>query len=266
MFQLIFFGSCSSLLLPGQPVTGLYTLMFYNVFAYCVAYIKELYEKEDWSPYINVTEHSNLKHLAMTATKIALEWTKAITFIITLVFMLLVFGLEQGLQHYKPTACYTLLTWIYYASTEKVFVVLLSYFVNYLQLPIFENLEALWLPVILYSFTTTMSFIIAVLSMMFGRFKFAIAALYLNVYIKLKELNAKQLKELSSERAVLLQFRYASREELSSLEDVCAVCLSSMTLARVTPCNHLFHGDCLRKCLKASNQCPICKRILISIQ
>lgn len=260
--QLIFFGSCSALLLPGQPVTGLYTLMFYNVFAYCVSYIKELCEKEDWSPYVNVAEHSNMKHLAMTATKIALEWTKAVTFIITIVFMLLVFGLEQGLEHYKPTVSYTLITWVYYASTEKVFVTLLSYFINYLQLSIFENLEALWIPVILYLFTSSMAFIVAILSMMFGRFKFAVAALYLNVYIRLKDLSMNHLQELQAERAVLSQFRYASREEISSLEDVCAVCLSTMSFARVTPCHHLFHGDCLRKCLKTSNQCPICKREL----
>lgn len=261
-FQLVFFGSCSALLLPGQPVTGLYTLMFYNVFAYCVSYIKELCEKEDWSPYVNVAEHSNMKHLAMTATKIALEWTKAVTFIITIVFMLLVFGLEQGLEHYQPTVCYTIITWLYYTATEKVFVILIGYLLNFLQLPIFENLEALWLPVILYLFTSSLSFIIAILSIMFGRFKFAVATLYLNVYIRLKELRLSYLNALQAERAVLNQFRFASNEEISSLEDVCAVCLSTMTFARVTPCHHLFHGECLRNCLKTSNQCPICKREL----
>lgn len=236
--------------------------MFYNVFAYCISYIKELCEKEDWSPYVNITEGSNMKHLAMTATKMALEWTKAITFIITIVFMLLVFGLEQGLEHYKPTVYYTFITWIYYASTEKVFVTLFSYFINYLQLSILENLEGFYIPVILYLFTSLMSFIIAILSMMFGRFKFAVAALYLNVYIRLKDMNMNHLKELQAQRAVLSQFRCASREEISSLEDVCAVCLSVMYFARVTPCHHLFHGECLRNCLKTSNQCPICKREL----
>ena len=94
---------CNRVFVPAQRVTSLYSLMFYNVVAYCVSYIKELIEKEDWSPWVRMTEHSNLKHLAMSATKIVLEWTKAVTFIITVVFMLLVFGLEQGLEHYRPT-------------------------------------------------------------------------------------------------------------------------------------------------------------------
>lgn len=38
---------------------------------------------------IKVAPSSNVLHLAMTATKIALEWTKAITFIVTVVCMLL---------------------------------------------------------------------------------------------------------------------------------------------------------------------------------
>lgn len=38
---------------------------------------------------IKVAPSSNVLHLAMTATKIALEWTKAVTFIVTVVCMLL---------------------------------------------------------------------------------------------------------------------------------------------------------------------------------
>lgn len=38
---------------------------------------------------IQVTPSSKVLHLAMTATKIALEWTKAVTFIVTVVCMLL---------------------------------------------------------------------------------------------------------------------------------------------------------------------------------
>lgn len=100
--QLVFFILADKILIPPkQRMTCLYTLMFYNVIAYCVGYIKELIEKEDWSPYVTITERSRIKHLAMSATKIVLEWTKAVTFAVTVTFMLLVFGLEQGLQNYK---------------------------------------------------------------------------------------------------------------------------------------------------------------------
>jgi hypothetical protein len=43
--QLIFFVLCDRVLVPDQRVTALYSLMFYNVIAYCVSYIKELVEK-----------------------------------------------------------------------------------------------------------------------------------------------------------------------------------------------------------------------------
>lgn len=99
--QVVFLILADKVLLPQQKMTCLYTLMFYNVIAYCVSYIKELIQKEDWSPYVTLTERSKIKHLAMSATKIVLEWTKAVTFVVTLTFMLLVFGLEQGLDHYK---------------------------------------------------------------------------------------------------------------------------------------------------------------------
>lgn len=101
--QLLFLVLAEKLLLqqPGQRMTGLYSLMFYNVLAYCIGYVKELLLKEDWSPYVTLAESSQIKHLAMSATKIVLEWTKAVTFVVTVTFTLLVFGVEQGLQNYK---------------------------------------------------------------------------------------------------------------------------------------------------------------------
>lgn len=236
--------------------------MFYNVIAYCVSYIKELIEKEDWSPWVRMTEHSNIKHLAMSATKIVLEWTKAVTFVVTVVFMLLVFGLEQGLEHYRPTIVYTLFTWVYYALTEKVFVELLLAFVTYLQLPSLENLESLWLPVAIRSYTAGISLLFSVPLLFYGQYRTCVVALYVNVYLRCKEMKINSLHDLNIERAVLTQYRYATKQELAEFDDVCAVCLSAMKLARITPCHHMFHGDCLRQCLKTSNQCPICKREL----
>lgn len=99
--QIIFLMLADRIFLSGPKMTCLYTLMFYNVVTYCISYIKELIEKENWSPYVTLTETSKIKHLAMSATKIVFEWTKAITFVVTLTVMLLVLGLEQGLKHYK---------------------------------------------------------------------------------------------------------------------------------------------------------------------
>lgn len=249
-------------LVPDQKVTCLYTLMFYNVFAYCVAYIKELVEKEDWSPYVNITDRSNIRHLAMSATKIVLEWTKAVTFVITIVFMLLVFGLETGLDNYKPSISYTIITFLYYLLTEKVFVDLLTILINYPQVAVLENMEALWLPVIFQFVTAGAAAMLLVPLIIWGPYRVAIMGCYVGVFLRLKDSYLSSLKDLISERALVSPYRYATPEELSTFDDVCAVCLNPMKLARITPCHHIFHGDCLRKWVKTSNHCLLCKREL----
>ncbi|XP_011637750.1 ERAD-associated E3 ubiquitin-protein ligase HRD1B-like [Pogonomyrmex barbatus] len=260
--QIVFLILADRVLLPQQRLTCLYTLMFYNVIAYCVSYIKELIQKEDWSPYVTLTERSKIKHLAMSATKIVLEWTKAVTFVVTLTFMLLVFGLEQGLDHYKPSLIYTVVTWIYYSATEKVFVEMFPTILGFLQLEALENIENLYAPVILRCFTIAMSLIFSILLLPSASWRFLMVATYLNVYLRWKELMQNSGAVLRREREVLNRYRKATLEEIERFDDVCAVCLCSMTKARVTPCHHLFHADCLRQCLKTSDKCPMCKREL----
>lgn len=245
---------------PQKRITGLYSLMFYNVIAYCVSYIKELIEKEDWSVTVNMTQHSNIKHVAMSATKIVLEWTKAITFIITVTFMLLVFGLEQGLEHYQPTASYTFVTWTYYMCTEKVFVELFPPLLVFLRFKAIEALEFLYAPVILRYYTITLASILVAILICYGQIRFACIALYLTVYLRVKDTIQNCLRALKEEQAVLGRFRQASADEIENCDDVCAVCLSTMERARVTPCQHMFHANCLRQCLKTSYNCPMCKR------
>lgn len=54
----------------------------------------------------------------------------------------------------------------------------------------------------------------------------------------------------------------ASEEQLRRHDDVCAICYSDMKTACVTPCEHLFHGVCLRKWLYVKETCPLCHRDL----
>lgn len=266
--QLVFFLLCDRVLLcdlggkncPQKKVTGLYTLMFYNVIAYCVSYIKELIEKEDWSVTVNMTHHSNMKHVAMSATKIVLEWTKAVTFIITVTFMLLVFGLEQGLEHYHPTTFYTIVTWTYFMCTEKVFVEIFPSVLVFLKFRQFEALEALYATVIFKSYTIALALVLTSILFFYGTMRFTVVAFYLTVYLRGKDMILNCLKELKKERSILDQFRNATDEEISNCDDVCAVCLSPMQRARVTPCQHMFHAICLRYCISNSLNCPICKR------
>jgi len=41
----------------------------------------------------------------------------------------------------------------------------------------------------------------------------------------------------------------ATTVQLSELNDVCAICCQNMNSAKITRCNHYFHGICLRKWL-----------------
>jgi E3 ubiquitin-protein ligase RNF139 len=41
----------------------------------------------------------------------------------------------------------------------------------------------------------------------------------------------------------------ATSDQLEELDDVCAICYQNMGSAKITKCNHYFHGVCLRKWL-----------------
>lgn len=41
----------------------------------------------------------------------------------------------------------------------------------------------------------------------------------------------------------------ATPEQLIELDDVCAICYQEMQSAKITKCQHFFHGVCLRKWL-----------------
>ncbi|KAJ1528399.1 hypothetical protein ONE63_006814 [Megalurothrips usitatus] len=259
--QCLFFMVCERTLVPGQRVACLYSLMFYNVAAYCASYVRELIAKEDWSLSVPVADHSRVKHLAMTATRLVLEWTKAVTFIITVVFMLLVFGLERGLEHYHPTTAYTVVTWVYYMATEKVFADLFPALLTMLRLERLESLEGQWAPVLQRGLTMALAVVLSLPLLLQGQYRVAVSALYVCGWVRWRELRRGPLAALLAERAVLERYRHATPEELAAHDDdVCAVCLASMQRARVTPCQHLFHAECLRRCLSSSDVCPICKR------
>ncbi|KAJ8918848.1 hypothetical protein NQ315_011135, partial [Exocentrus adspersus] len=57
----------------------------------------------------------------------------------------------------------------------------------------------------------------------------------------------------------------ADREQLRELDDVCAICYQEMQSAKITKCNHFFHGVCLRKWLYVQDRCPLCHEILHGI-
>lgn len=54
----------------------------------------------------------------------------------------------------------------------------------------------------------------------------------------------------------------ARPEQLLEFDDVCAICYQEMGTARITRCNHYFHGVCLRKWLYVQDICPLCHDVL----
>jgi E3 ubiquitin-protein ligase RNF139 len=57
----------------------------------------------------------------------------------------------------------------------------------------------------------------------------------------------------------------ATEEQLLNFDDVCAICYQELTTARITRCNHYFHGVCLRKWLYVQDICPLCHDTLYNI-
>lgn len=260
--QIVFFTLCDRAIGSSQKINAIYSLMLYNVIAYCLHYVKDMIEKEDWSPYVNVSQHSNVRHLAMSATKLVLEWTKAVTVVITVVFLVLAFSAKEGLENYQPTFLYTIFTLLHYVATEKTFLEMFPRFLSGLQLKAFESLETLWAPVILKAYTIIISAVFAFAQLILKNYRLAIFGIYINVFLCWKDANRSCFQQLKSELEVLRKFKNATLKQLSSFDDICSVCLSPMKTAKVTPCQHLFHPDCLRQCLKNRTECPICKREL----
>lgn len=258
--QIMFFMLCDRWFCPHEKLTGLYALLFYNVICYLLMYTQRLVYLQDITPVVFVSEHSNIRHLAMTATKVMLEFTRAVTFVITGVFMLLVFGLEQGLEHFNPTWYYIAITVLYFTLTERSCQEKIPSILIRLKWDMFESLENLWTPVLVRVTSALASGFMILLVFLCSEENLILisAASFINVYMNIKDMD-HYWQALMKEKSNLDKFRYASMQELTNNDDVCAICLQSMACARVTPCHHMFHGDCLRLCLKERPTCPMCK-------
>ncbi|CAI9718692.1 protein TRC8 homolog [Octopus vulgaris] len=58
----------------------------------------------------------------------------------------------------------------------------------------------------------------------------------------------------------------ASEGQLQELNDLCAICFEHLNSAKITPCNHYFHGVCLRKWLYIQDKCPMCHSLIYEIR
>jgi len=81
------------------------------------------------------------------------------------------------------------------------------------------------------------------------------------VNLKDKVLSYKNYRKLAQN----MRERYpdATSEELTSLNDDCAICRDRMEAAKKLPCGHIFHHSCLRSWLEHHYNCPTCRYSLI---
>ena len=58
---------------------------------------------------------------------------------------------------------------------------------------------------------------------------------------------------------VYRRLRSLSARKVSSLDDICPICLTKMSSCKQTACGHNFHSSCLQKCLRQKLTCPVCR-------
>lgn len=252
MLQLLFFVCCAVVYKEYQiperteePVLiALKTLLFYSVFTYFTTKTKEILSPNR----INLFRNWSLME---GICRIVIEWSKAIVVVMCL--------REQGI-HFKPSIPYAATTFTYYLCTEKIFTDIFQKTIVYCKFEIFEDLDHLYVPLVLNIYTVTLSFTADLYLFMSTKFLlFAIFCAYFTIYLRLKDCYYNFWNLLIMEKQTFNSFRDATQQDLDNYDDICAVCLSKMSRAKITPCNHFFHPCCLRECLKNSFLCPLCK-------
>lgn len=231
-------------------ITGLSTLLFYSVIGYFFSRLKDVYNNNYGRPTTN-----SMRNYLKWLCRIILEWLKALIIVICL--------REQGLSM-KPKLYYNTITFIYYIATEKVFLDTLPNVIAYFNFDYFESLEHLYIPIILYLYTIISGTGITLYLLTTSHSRYALFSSYFIIYIRTKDLIYNYIKTLNLEKETYASFRQATDRDLKNWDDICAVCLNNMSRARITPCNHLFHPQCLKQCLKTSFQCPLCKHDFVT--
>lgn len=228
--------------------------MFYSVFGYFISRIREIWIRNRITFFHTFpTFGSYMKWMC----RIILEWIKALVVILCL--------REQGI-YYQPKLNYSILTLTYYICTEKLFLEILPPLVEFFNIDRLENLEHLYVPLILNIYTILTGTAIGFYSLLMTYTTFAAFSIYFIIYLRIKDLYFNQWKPLLAEKHAYKSFKIATQEDIQNWADICAVCLSSMSRARITPCNHLFHPRCLKQCLRTSFNCPLCKQHFMANQ
>nr|CAD7194801.1 unnamed protein product [Timema douglasi] len=209
-------------------------------------------------------ENTTVDFLKLTTAFIVVRLGKGVV----MSLVLLTFTLQ--FNHLEPTFTYIIITALYFLLTqfkgeagEETAMVEAT---RKLGLHILEGMEEYWLPLIISAAAVVMSTVVLCMALLeLNVLLLCLLLGYANVYVAGLQMMENCWKPLSVQNAVVAVFPLASPKKLEQRGDtLCPVCLDDMRIltARVTPCNHIFHTSCLRKCVLLFGHCPLCKQPL----
>ncbi|XP_042866899.1 uncharacterized protein LOC122249821 isoform X2 [Penaeus japonicus] len=240
-----------ALLLPFTFVRTLVPLV-HNFYLSFEAFRVTSNQRRQWGQNLNST---NLRDfMRLTAWYMAVRLGKGVA----LSFILVMFTVE--FRHGEPQLSYIAVTFVYFSITQHKWTGnerIISWLKS-LSLDIFEEEEELWVPLTLKAGTVLASVAVAAPLTSSLPTLCAVAA-YSNVVVPLVLL---RVQFETHHRRILSKYRRATQEEISA-HSTCPVCLETLKVARATPCNHLYHATCLRRCLELSPLCPMCKQTIL---
>ena len=161
-------------------------------------------------------------------------------------------------QYFYLSKVYFITTALYFALLDRILAKPLTKCLEFWQFDFFEGLEQYFVTALLAFFEIVLCFVFTLLVLFENKQYLMLIALYTNIYSACREFIRESFGDVFLEWARVAQFERASKEELKMHDDVCAICLMPMKTARKTPCNHFFHGHCLRRALKEKSVCPMC--------
>ncbi|XP_076064103.1 uncharacterized protein LOC143038585 isoform X4 [Oratosquilla oratoria] len=207
-----------------------------------------------WSPRLSDADMGEVVRVASLYVVTRLGKGVAMTFVI-ITFTTQVDRGEPDLAYIGVTIVYFVVTQRKWTGDERIVT-----WVRALALPWMEEEEDFWVPVIAKSLCVAASIALAAPLVLSQPILCAVAA-YTNVLAPALLLHEHIEAHLRQNRGSLGNFVFASRQALLD-NPTCPICLDAMRVARATPCGHLYHSACLRRCLTLSPLCPMCKRVL----
>lgn len=252
MCEITLLGEPTDMSVNQQGITGLSTLLLYTVIGFFISKIKGIVEN-NWNRRSTQFRYS-LTYCTRWIMKILLEWAKAVAVVLCI--------RDKGID-YQPDPIYTTITLTYYICTEKILSSIIVKSFSYLNFSCFDSMEHLYIPIVLNSCSLLCAAGITLLMTLEPQALYAAFASYFVIYLRAKDLYYNYVKTLLIENETFASFRPATNNDIEEWDDICAVCLNSMSRARITSCNHLFHPTCLKQCLRRSLYCPLCKHNFI---